>query len=146
MTEPTYSIVIPIHDEEESFPALVSELRALMDRLDGAAEAVLVDDGSRDGSYELMTEANRRDPRFKMVQLSRNFGQQVAITAGLDLASGDAVIVMDADLQDPPEVILDMIARWREGYEVVYAVRERREGESSFKRATATVFYRLLRR
>jgi dolichol-phosphate mannosyltransferase len=146
MNEPTYSIVIPIHDEEESFPALVSRLRELMEQLDGPAEAVLVDDGSRDGSHALMLEAHRRDPRFRIVQLSRNFGHQVAITAGLDFASGQAVIVMDADLQDPPEVILEMVARWREGYEVVYAVREHREGESLFKRATATAFYALLRR
>jgi polyisoprenyl-phosphate glycosyltransferase len=141
-----YSIVIPVYNEEESFPALVRRLREVLDQLDGPAEVVLVDDGSRDGSYELMTAVNREDPRFKVLQLSRNFGHQIAITAGLDVAAGQAVIVMDADLQDPPEVILQMAARWQEGYEVVYAVRERREGETLFKRTTATMFYGVQRR
>jgi polyisoprenyl-phosphate glycosyltransferase len=142
----TYSIVIPIYDEQESVPALVDRLRTVMGELDGPAEVVLVDDGSRDDSYQQMIEANRRDPRFKIVQLSRNFGQQIAITAGMDVASGQAVIVMDADLQDPPEVIPQLAARWREGYEVVYAVREQRDGETAFKRRTATIFYGLQRR
>ena len=141
-----YSIVIPVYNEEESFPALVRRLREVLDQLDGPAEVVLVDDGSRDGSYELMVAVNRQDPRFKVLQLSRNFGHQIAITAGMDVAAGQAVIVMDADLQDPPEVILDMAARWREGYEVVYAVRAQREGETPFKRKTATLFYGLQRR
>jgi dolichol-phosphate mannosyltransferase len=141
-----YSIVIPIYNEEQSFPALVRRLREVLDRLDGPAEVVLVDDGSRDGSYELMVAVNREDPRFKVLQLSRNFGHQIAITAGMDVAAGEAVIVMDADLQDPPEVILQMAERWQEGYEVVYAVREHREGETAFKRKTATLFYGLQRR
>jgi dolichol-phosphate mannosyltransferase len=141
-----YSIVIPIYNEEESFPALVKRLREVMDQLDGPTEVVLVDDGSRDASYELMTDANAEDPRFKIVQLSRNFGHQIAITAGMDVASGQAVIVMDADLQDPPEVILQMVQQWQEGYEVVYAVRERRDGETLFKRKTATIFYGIQRR
>jgi glycosyltransferase involved in cell wall biosynthesis len=141
-----YSIVIPIYNEEESFPALVKRLREVMDQLDGPTEVVLVDDGSRDGSYELMRDVNVADPRFKIVQLSRNFGHQIAITAGMDVASGQAVIVMDADLQDPPEVILQMAARWQEGYEVVYAVREHRDGETLFKRKTATIFYGIQRR
>jgi len=141
-----YSIVIPVYNEEESFPDLIKRLREVMDRLDGPAEVVLVDDGSRDASYQLMTEANREDSRFKLLQLSRNFGHQIAITAGMDVASGQAVIVMDADLQDPPEVIVEMAARWQEGYEVVYAVRDQREGETLFKRTTATLFYGLQRR
>lgn len=141
-----YSIVVPVCNEEESFPELVKRLRDVMDQMDGPVEVVLVDDGSRDGSYELMVEANRGDPRFKVLQLSRNFGHQVAITAGMDAASGQAVIVMDADLQDPPQVILEMAARWQEGYEVVYAVREHREGETWFKRTSASLFYGLLRR
>ena len=143
---PRYSIVIPIFNEEESFGALAGRLREVMGRLDGPAEVILVDDGSRDSSYELMVAANREDGRFKVVQLSRNFGHQIAITAGMDVASGQAVIVMDADLQDPPEVILEMAAKWQEGFEVVYAVREHREGETFFKRKTATVFYGLQRR
>jgi dolichol-phosphate mannosyltransferase len=141
-----YSIVIPIYNEQESFPDLIKRLREVMDRLDGPVEVVLVDDGSRDASYQLMVEANRADPRFKVLQLSRNFGHQIAITAGMDVTSGQAVIVMDADLQDPPQVILEMAARWQEGYEVVYAVREHREGESLFKKTTATLFYGLQRR
>jgi len=141
-----YSIVIPVFNEAESFGVLVERLRGVLDRLDGPAEVVLVDDGSRDGSFELMVAANREDGRFKVLQLSRNFGHQIAITAGMDAAAGQAVIVMDADLQDPPEVILEMAARWQEGYEVVYAVRERRAGDSLFKRRTATLFYGLQRR
>jgi polyisoprenyl-phosphate glycosyltransferase len=144
--KPRYSIVIPIYDEQETFPDLVKRLRVVMDQLDGPAEVVLVDDGSRDASYRLMVEANCEDPRFKLLRLSRNFGHQIAITAGMDAASGDAVIIMDADLQDPPEVILEMVAKWHEGYEVVYAVRERREGETFFKRTSATIFYGLQRR
>ncbi len=146
LTTVKYSIVIPIYNEDESFPALVTRLREVMDRLDGPVEVVLVDDGSRDRSFALMAAANREDPRFKVLQLSRNFGHQIAITAGMDAAAGQAVIVMDADLQDPPEVILQMVARWQEGYEVVYAVRERRDGETLFKRKTATMFYGIQRR
>ncbi len=141
-----YSIVIPVYNEQESLPALVDRLRPVLDKLDGPAEVVLVDDGSRDNSYPMMIDVNRRDPRFKVVQLSRNFGHQIAITAGMDVASGQAVVVMDADLQDPPEVILELVARWQEGYDVVYAVRERREGETVFKRRTATLFYGMQRR
>jgi polyisoprenyl-phosphate glycosyltransferase len=141
-----YSIVIPVYNEEETFPDLVKRLREVMDLLDGSAEVVMVDDGSSDSSYRLMVEANGSDPRFKVLQLSRNFGHQIAITAGMDAASGQAVIVMDADLQDPPDVILEMAAKWQEGYEVVYAVRERREGETVFKKATASLFYNLLHR
>ncbi len=141
-----YSIVVPIYNEEETFPELARRLRQVMDQLDGPAEAVLVDDGSTDSSYRLMVEANGQDARFKIVQLSRNFGHQLAITAGMDLASGQAVIVMDADLQDPPHVILDLAAKWQEGYEVVYAVRQHRAGETQFKKLSASMFYSLLRR
>lgn len=141
----TYSIVIPIFNEEDTLPHLLLRLGAVMAQLDGPVEVVLVDDGSRDASYRLMVEANARDPRFKVLQLSRNFGHQVAITAGMDVTTGQAVIVMDADLQDPPEVILEMTARWREGHEIVYAVRERREGEKFLKKATARLYYGLLR-
>jgi glycosyltransferase involved in cell wall biosynthesis len=141
-----YSIVVPIYDEEDSFAELVKRLREVMDELDGPAEVVLVDDGSKDSSYRMMTDANLEDPRFKVVQLSRNFGHQIAITAGMDASCGQAVIVMDADLQDPPQVILEMAAKWQEGYEVVYAVRQHRDGETRFKTSTATLFYSLLRR
>src|SRR5437870_3828566 len=117
-----------------------------MDALDGDAEAILVDDGSQDRTYELMLVVAQTDPRFRVVRLSRNFGHQTALTAGVDFSTGDAVIVLDADLQDPPEVILELAARWREGYDVVYAVRDIREGETRFKRATATAFYRAFNR
>jgi len=145
-SRPEYSLVVPIYNEEETIPELVRRLAELVDKLDGEAEVILVDDGSSDRSYELMSAARDADPRFKLLRLSRNFGHQIAVTAGLDVAAGNAVIVMDADLQDPPEVALELAARWREGYEVVYAVRERREGETPFKRATASLFYRLFRR
>lgn len=143
---PKYSFVIPLYNEESTFAELVRRVGAQMEALDGAVEVILVDDGSQDRTPQLMQAQARQDPRFKIVQLARNFGHQVAITAGMDLASGDAVIIMDADLQDPPEVVGELITRWREGYEVVYAVRERRSGESLFKRITASLFYRILRR
>jgi glycosyltransferase involved in cell wall biosynthesis len=139
---PTYSIVVPAYNEEAVVPELVARLAELLDALDGDAEAILVDDGSRDRTYELMAEAAAADPRFRLVRLSRNFGHQIALTAGIDLAAGEAVILMDADLQDPPEVALELAKRWREGYDVVYAVREQREGETRFKRKTAAWFYR----
>jgi polyisoprenyl-phosphate glycosyltransferase len=141
-----YSIVVPIYNEEETFAELTKRLRQVMDQLDGPAETVLVDDGSTDSSYRLMVEARDQDARFKVVQLSRNFGHQLAITAGLDLSAGQAVIVMDADLQDPPHVILDLVAKWQEGYEVVYAVRQHRDGETQFKKLSAAMFYNLLGR
>jgi glycosyltransferase involved in cell wall biosynthesis len=143
---PTYSLVVPAHNEEGVVGELVARLIQVMDALDRESEAILVDDGSRDRTYELMLEAASADPRFRLVRLSRNFGHQIALTAGVDLAAGDAVIVLDADLQDPPEVILELAARWREGYDIVYAVREMREGETRFKRATATAFYRAFNR
>jgi polyisoprenyl-phosphate glycosyltransferase len=141
---PTYSFVIPVLNEEECLPELLDRLRGTMEQLDGPTEVIFVDDGSRDRSYELIDAACRADPRFRAIRFSRNFGHQMAITAGLDFAAGDAVIVMDADLQDPPEVALDLVARWRDGCDVVHAVREEREGGSAFKLATASLFYRLL--
>ena len=146
MDAPTYSIVVPVHNEQSTLPALYERLTQLLGRLDGETEVLLVDDGSTDLSYPVMVELHRRDSRFRVVHLSRNFGHQVAITAGIDLARGQAVAVMDADLQDPPEVILDMAAKWREGYEVVYGVRQDRTSDSWFKRTTASLFYRTLRR
>lgn len=141
-----YSIVVPVYNEEAAISHLVAALRELLDRFDGPAEVVFVDDGSRDRSVELLCAACDADPRLKLVELSRNFGHQLAITAGLDLARGEAVIVMDADLQDPPEVALEMAKRWRQGYDVVYAVRERRTGDTRFKAFTATTFYRIFQR
>jgi dolichol-phosphate mannosyltransferase len=141
-----YSFVIPVFNERETLPELHRRLSDVIETLDGEAELLFVDDCSFDGSYELLGELGREDPRIRVIRFARNFGHQVAITAGLDHAAGDAVVVMDADLQDPPEVIPDLIARWEEGYEVVYAVRERRSGESWLKRSTASWFYRVLRR
>jgi len=141
-----YSIVIPLYDEEGILPLLVERLQQIMNELDGPAEVVFVDDGSKDGTYQLARSASARDPRFKLIQFSRNFGHQMAITAGMDASSGDAVIIMDADLQDPPYVILQMVEKWKEGYEVVYGLRQHREGERLFKTATASMFYGLLHR
>ena len=130
MTErPRYSFVVPIFNEEETLPELERRLTAVLDRLDGDAEVLLVDDGSVDRSAELLLDLNRRDPRFKVLRFTRNFGHQMAITAGLDHARGEAVIIMDGDLQDPPEVAPELIARWRDGYEVVYAIRQDRSAE-----------------
>jgi polyisoprenyl-phosphate glycosyltransferase len=140
-----YSFVIPVFNERETLPELHQRLSQVIDGLDGEAELLFVDDCSHDGSYELLAELGRQDGRIRVLRFARNFGHQVAITAGLDHAAGDAVIVMDADLQDPPEVVPDLVARWQEGYEVVYAVRARRSGESWFKRKTAAWFYRVLR-
>lgn len=139
---PTYSVVVPAYNEEAVVPELVVRLADLLDALDGEAEAILVDDGSSDRTYDLMVESTAKDPRFRLVRLSRNFGHQIALTAGADLAAGDAVVLMDADLQHPPNVVLELARRWREGYDVVYAVREERAGETRFKRMTADWFYR----
>jgi dolichol-phosphate mannosyltransferase len=141
---PRYSLVIPIYNEEEVLPRLIERIRSLLFRLDGETEAIFVDDGSHDGSVEYLRDKVAAEPHFRLIELSRNFGHQIAITAGMDAAAGDAVIVMDADLQDPPEVVLDLVAKWKEGFEIVYARRIRRDGESWFKRFTASLFYRLL--
>jgi dolichol-phosphate mannosyltransferase len=144
LSSPRYSLVIPIYDEAEVLPRLVERIRSVLCRLDGETEAIFVDDGSRDASVEYLRNVIISEPRFRLIELSRNFGHQIAITAGMDAARGDAVIVMDADLQDPPEVVLDLVTKWKEGFEIVYARRVRREGESWFKRLTASLFYRLL--
>lgn len=146
MTAPTYSFVIPVHDEEETLPALRQRLVAVMNQLDGPCEVLFVNDGSRDASYELMTKIHRDDGRFKVVHLSRNFGHQMAITAGMDLAEGHAVVIMDADLQDPPEVVIEMARQWRAGYDVVFGVRDDRSTDTWFKRTSAAWFYKGLGR
>lgn len=145
-TPPTYSFVIPVYNEDEVLPELYRRLTLVMDQLDGPAEAVLIDDGSRDNSYALMLELHALDRRFKIVHFSRNFGKEVAVSAGLDLATGDAVVLLDADLQDPPELVEEMAVRWREGYDMVYAKRDRRLDETWFKRNSARLFYHTLRR
>lgn len=152
MARPTLSLVIPIFNEEEIIPELDRRLRAFLADLAGKSgqgvgeswEVVFIDDGSRDRSREMLRELAAREPRYRVIGLSRNFGHQLAITAGIDRADGEAVVVMDADLQDPPEVVREMLGRWREGYDVVYGVRAKRHGETWFKRFTAALFYRLL--
>jgi glycosyltransferase involved in cell wall biosynthesis len=141
---PTLSLILPVFNEEEIIPELDKQLQAFLKELGESAEVVFVNDGSRDRSLEMLRELAAREPRYKIVSFSRNFGHQIAITAGLDRVCGSAVVVMDADLQDPPEVVREMIAKWREGYQVVYGVRRRREGETIFKRFTAAAFYRVL--
>jgi dolichol-phosphate mannosyltransferase len=144
-TRPVFSLVIPVWNEEAVLPVLYDRLVGVMDSTGQAWDAIFVNDGSRDRTLPILLELHARDPRIKVINFSRNFGHQVAITAGFDYADGDAVIVMDADMQDPPEVVLRLIEKWREGYDVVYAVRTKREGESFFKLWTASVFYRIIR-
>ncbi len=146
MTQPTVSIIIPIYNEEENIPELYHRLQSVIEQLDGEAEVIFIDDGSRDNSLNLMRQIYERDYRVKYISLARNFGHQIAVTAGLNNVKGEAVIVMDADLQDPPELVLPMIEKWRQGYQVVYAQRLSRKKESALKRFTAYAFYRVLRR
>ena len=140
------SIVIPIYNEQDALPILRDRLTRFMNSLDFGVELIAVNDGSSDYSIDLLAEWAREDRRVKVVSLARNFGHQAAATAGLDQAQGDAIVLMDADLQDPPEIILEMIAKYRDGYDVVYGRRISRQGESVFKRATAWTFYRLMRK
>ena len=143
--QPLVSIIVPLYNEELVIDALHARLLALIDGNKLNCEVVFVNDGSRDGTLGKAKEICRNDPRFKLLSFSRNFGHQLAVTAGMDAARGDAVVIIDADLQDPPEVLLTMIEKWRAGYDVVYGVRTRREGETFFKRASAALFYRLLK-
>jgi dolichol-phosphate mannosyltransferase len=143
---PTISFVVPVKDEEEVLPELHRRLDATSREIEGECEFILVDDGSTDRSREIASELRQRDERVKLLFLARNFGHPLAITAGLDFAEGDAVVIIDGDLQDPPEVVLEMIPLWREGYEVVHAVRRERAGESRLKLWTAQRFYRVMRR
>jgi polyisoprenyl-phosphate glycosyltransferase len=142
--KPVYSLVIPIFNEEAVIPLLLHRIDTLLNQMDATGEVIFVDDGSTDTGPIVLAAKARSDARYHFIQLSRNFGHQIAITAGLDAARGDAVIVMDADLQDPPEVVLSLISKWQEGFEIVYAKRVTREGESPFKCITADLFYRLL--
>lgn len=144
--QPVLSIVAPVYDEEILLPEFYRRVVAAIEPLGVSFEIVLVNDGSHDRSGEIMDELHAHDKRVKVIHFSRNFGHQIAITAGTDHATGQAVAVIDSDLQDPPEVIVDMYHKWREGYQVIYGVRSEREGETAFKRATASAFYRLIRR
>ncbi|MCP4415390.1 MAG: glycosyltransferase family 2 protein [Chloroflexi bacterium] len=145
-TKPTISIVSPVYNEEEVLAELHRRVCLVMDELDESWELVLINDGSHDRSAEVIEELHEKDGRVKGISFSRNFGFQIAVTAGLNHAQGEAIILTDADLQDPPETYPAMIAKWREGYEVVYGVRASRVGETWFKLFTAKVFYRLIRR
>ncbi|HIQ00540.1 MAG TPA: glycosyltransferase [Anaerolineales bacterium] len=144
MTQPKFSIVAPAYNEEETLPEFYRHVREVMDGLGEPWELVLVNDGSTDHTLEVMRRLHEQDHRVRIVDFARNFGHQIAITAGMDHARGEAVVTIDCDLQDPPEVIPDLIARWREGYHVVYGVRSEREGETWFKLFTARLFYRLI--
>lgn len=142
----TYSIIAPIYNEFDNLPELYRRVSEVMNSSGEAWEFILVDDGSSDGSTDYIRALAAQDEKIRPVIFARNFGHQIAVTAGLDYARGAAVIIIDADLQDPPEVILDLAKKWREGYEVVYAVRAEREGESWFKLLTASLFYRIIYR
>ncbi|MBI4761770.1 MAG: glycosyltransferase family 2 protein [Chloroflexi bacterium] len=142
----TYSIIAPIYNEKDNLHELHRRVSEVMNSMGQTWELILVDDGSSDGSTELIRELAKQDEHVRPVIFARNFGHQLAVTAGLDYSRGDAVIIIDADLQDPPELIPQMAEKWQEGYEVVYAVRAEREGESWFKLWTASLFYRLIYR
>lgn len=140
-----YSVVIPVYNEAAVLPTLYDRLTRVLNGLGEPYEIIFVNDGSADESPLLLQDLQAKDERVKFLSLSRNFGHQIAITAGLDHSTGQAVVVMDADLQDPPEVIPRLIEQWCKGYDIVFAVREKRRGEGLFKRATAALFYRILR-
>jgi dolichol-phosphate mannosyltransferase len=145
----TLSVVVPLYNEADNVDELLRRVRAVIAGLSAAPaahELILVDDGSRDATLEKLLDEAHRDPRIRVISLSRNFGHQIAATAGLDAARGDAVVLMDGDLQDPPELIEEFLAKFREGYDVVYATRKHRHGESRFKLLTAALFYRTIRR
>ena len=143
---PDISIVSPIYNEEGNITLLYQRVKSVMDNNSYVWELVLVNDGSRDRSYEIIDELATTDANVKAVHFARNFGHQIAVTAGIDYASGRAIVLIDADLQDPPEVIPEMIERWQAGYDVVYAVRDERQGEGWFKQLSAKMFYRIIYR
>lgn len=140
---PVLSLVLPIYNEEAVIPELLKRLETFRAAVGVETEVVFVDDGSKDQSLSLLEEAAKTVPSYKIHSFVRNFGHQAAITAGVDQAEGQAVVVLDADLQDPPEVVLEMMVKWREGFDVVYARRNKREGETGFKLLTAKIFYRV---
>lgn len=146
MGHPELSVVVPVFNEEDCLREFQRRTSAVLDGLGMSSEILYVDDGSSDHSARILDELAAADPRVRLLRLSRNFGHQIAVTAGLDASRGAAVVVIDSDLQDPPEVIVDLVASWRSGVDVVHAVRKARPGESRFKKATASAFYRLIRR
>lgn len=140
-----HSIVIPVYNEVDGIESLYERMCAVTQKISGQVEVILVNDGSKDGSAEKLDLLHQKDPRFKVIHFSRNFGHQAAVMAGIHYASGDTVSLIDADLQDPPELILEFIQKWQEGYQVIYGVRRKRKGETAFKLFTAWAFYKLLR-
>ncbi len=146
MAKPTLSVVVPVYNEEEVINESYRRLTEVLEQTGETYELIFVNDGSRDKTLPLALEICEKDKRVKVIDFARNFGHQLAITAGMDASSGKAVVVIDADLQDPPEVIPEMVEKWREGYEIVYGKRIKREGETAFKKFTAKVFYRFLDR
>ncbi len=145
-TPPRYSLIVPIYNEEDNLPELYRRISELADQLDGPLELILVDDGSRDASLEILRSLHAQDQRVIYLALARNFGHQIAGSAGMDVARGAAIAILDADLQDPPELILEMAEQWQAGYHVVYAQRVSRHRESKLKRLLAYGFYRVLKR
>ncbi|WP_414516756.1 glycosyltransferase family 2 protein [Nostoc sp. PCC 9305] len=143
---PKYSFIVPIYNEEETIPELYRRLSAVMNRMDGLVELILINDGSRDRSLQLLRDLHQKDPRICYLSFARNFGHQIAVTAGLNFVRGQVIVILDADLQDPPELIPDMVEKWRQGYQVVYAQRTQRQKEGWFKRFTAYFFYRILKK
>lgn len=144
--KPVFTVIVPVFNEKDCLDELYRRVKQVMEQTKQEWELVLVDDGSSDGSTDIIRGFAKEDKHVRPVIFARNYGHQIAVTAGMDYSRGDAVLVIDADLQDPPEVMLDLIAKWREGYEVVYAVRAEREGETKFKLMTASLFYRLIYR
>lgn len=145
MQEIKYSVVIPAYNEEEVIDASYSRLKEIMDKANGPYELIFINDGSADKTYEMLERIAEGDGNVRVINFAKNFGHQLAVSAGLDRAVGDAVIVIDADLQDPPEVILEMIKLWQQGYDVVYGKRKKRQGETIFKKLTAFAYYRILK-
>ncbi|MBD2182605.1 glycosyltransferase family 2 protein [Aerosakkonema funiforme] len=143
--QPKYSLIVPIYNEEATIPEMYRRVAAIMSRLDDAVELILINDGSRDRSLQMIRDLHQQDERVCYLSFARNFGHQMAVTAGLNFARGQVIVILDADLQDPPELIPDMIEKWRQGYQVVYAQRTQRRRENWFKRFTAYAFYRLLK-
>lgn len=144
LAAPVYTIIAPIYNEISCIDELYTRITEVMDKTGESWEMILIDDGSKDGSTERIRHYASIDPRIRPVIFARNFGHQIAVTAGLDYSRGQAIVIIDADLQDPPEVILELIEKWKEGYQVVYAVRGEREGETRFKTLTASLFYRMI--
>jgi polyisoprenyl-phosphate glycosyltransferase len=142
---PKYSFLVPIYNEEENIYEMYRRISLVMDQMDSSVELCLINDGSRDRSLQMMRELHQKDPRVVYLSLARNFGHQIAVTAGLNFVRGQIVVILDADLQDPPELIPEMVGLWRQGYQIIYAQRTKRRQEGWFKRFTAYTFYRLLK-